>query len=300
MMRWARESILAVLAIGLLVLAPPTAAKDVPAPKADAWDSTEGPPAWIDAAAPSAAVVRGVVAAQSDGLALAMPPGGVSPQWLSRSISSSIAWRLRPVLGEGADALLDLVLPTPPATRRAYHLTPARREDHYPGAQTYTVWILWEIPATAIVERISADRRDEAVKALSTAEPKGTPAWEEVPTAPAWAAATPATANTWTVTVVESADRADVARAQSAALSEERVAWSMAEPLRALLGPEVSWDTGRRAATWRRLTSRASSTTGERPSAWARFEVPMARILAAVPEAHRDAARKILVPSPAK
>ena len=240
-------------------------------------------------------MVRGVVAAQSDQLALTMPPGGKDAQWLT-AITSSIAWRLRPALGESADGVFDLVLSTPPTTRRAYHLTPPRRGEMYPGAQTATNWTLWEIPIAGVLALLPPDRRDAARKALAVAEPDGMPAWASVRATPAWAAAVPATADLWTVTVEESADRADVARAQSVALSEERVAWSIVEPLRALLGGKDAWEVGHRAATWRRCTHRASSTTGDRPPAWARFEIPMARILAAVPAAQRDAARAILVP----
>jgi hypothetical protein len=287
------------LALWFLALAPLAVAGEGASPGDGAWESTKGPPAWVGSPAAAEDTVRGVFASQSNLLRLTAPPQGYDPAWLAQVVLRSIVWRLRPVLAEDADVLFDVVFETPVTTRRAYHLTPARAGDASPGAQTYTAWTLWEVPLAPVLEKIPEVRREAARKALRPAELDGSPAWSEIDRAPSWAAGAAATAETWTAAFDVSADRADVARAQADALSESRVAWSVAAALRKLLGPKASWDVGHRAGTWRRLTHRASSGGGDRPQAWMRFEIPMARLLAAVPEDRREEARKTLLEQPA-
>jgi hypothetical protein len=246
----------AVTAAGAFVLVSFSATCDKKtAARGGEWDSTDGPPAWIEAASGKGDVVRGVVAGQSNQLDLA---GGID-EWVTEEMLRSMAWRLRPLLGEDADAVLDLELATTPFLRRAYHFTPPRRsEESALGAQTYTVWTRWEIPFAEIEDAIPQGKRDAALAALSAAEPM--PPWSEVETKPEWAAFVPATSDTWTVTVAEAAERADVSRAQSEALSGVRVASSIAEALREFLGGELCWKAGNRAATWRKATHCAWGT----------------------------------------
>src|SRR5262245_1894698 len=181
------RAIRVVLAVFLLSTAARGAAgKDVGPASRGEWDSTAGPPAFVDAAIPSPDVVRGVVASQSNLLEIAK---GVDSAWLERSALSSVAWRLRGLLGAAADEILTLSLPSPPSRRSAYHLTPARKGESFPGASTYTVWTRWELPLAPILERVPAKQRDEARKALVSAEPAGTPAWIEVASRPEWATA---------------------------------------------------------------------------------------------------------------
>lgn len=270
------------------------AAKEVPA--GEGWDSTEGAPAWVEALPASADAIGVAIGAQSNLLDLA---DGFHAAYVKRQVGNAIAWRLRPVLGEGADAVLAGLPEKPALVRKAYHLTHARRGDTSPGAATYTVWALWEVPAAPVLERVPEAKRDEARSALARAEPVGLPAWEKVDAPPSWVAAPPATDGQLSVVLTFQPDRIDVARAEAAALGPTRIASDVMVRLRTLLGPEGAWKVGDAAATWRRCVSRAFATGGgERVQAWQHWTVPIDRVLAAVPEARREAARAILAPPP--
>ena len=95
------------------------------------------------------------------------------------------------------------------------------------------------------------------------------------------------------------ADRADVAKAQALTLAPGRLAWESMEPLRGLLDGPDAWRVGAVAASWRRCTARAVVTGPRETTAWVRFEVPVARIVAAAPEAKREAIRAAFAPKPA-
>ncbi|MCC7139825.1 MAG: hypothetical protein IT460_15485 [Planctomycetes bacterium] len=253
------------LATVLGATAGPAVAGDEGPPSSEAWVSKDGPPPWTDGAGDG--VVRGVVASQSNQLSLAVPH---SDEWVLTSVRGALAWRLRGVLGDGADVLLELPFAAAPTLRRAFHKTPPAVGDRSLGAQA----------------------------ALERAEPADAPAWTAMSEPPEWAERAGVARETWVFALEVSAEREDVAKAQATTLAAERVAWSIADPLRRTLGADVAWDVGRRAASWRRATARGTARSEGRPTTWTRFEVPVARILAAVPEEKRDAARDALSPKP--
>lgn len=281
------------LATVLGATAGPAVAGDEGPPSSEAWVSKDGPPPWTDGAGDG--VVRGVVASQSNQLSLAVPH---SDAWVLTSIRGALAWRLRGVLGDGADVLLELPFAAAPTLRRAFHKTPPAVGDRSLGAQVCTVWTLWEVPLAAVLERVPEAKRADAQAALERAEPADAPAWTATSEPPEWAERAGVARETWVFALEVSAEREDVAKAQATTLAAERVAWSIAEPLRRTLGADVAWEVGRRAASWRRAIARGTARSEGRPTTWTRFEVPVARILAAVPEEKRDAARDALSPKP--
>ena len=289
----ARRHLVVVLVLALAT-ARTGAGKETPA--ADGWDSTEGAPAWVETLPASPDAIRVVGGAQSNLLDLA---DGFHAGYVKRQVGNAILWRLRPVLGEGADAVLGALPEQPTLVRKAYHLTSARRGDNFPGAACYTVWALWEVPAAPVLDRVPEGKRDEARRALASAEPAGTPAWAKADAPPSWVAKPPPTDGHLSVVLAFQPDRVDVARAEAAALGPSRVASDVMVRLRTLLGPEEAWRVGDAAATWRRCVARAFATgDDERVRAWEHWVVPLDRILAAVPEARRKAARGILAPPP--
>ena len=261
----------------------------------DGWDSTEGVPEWVAAPPQVPSAFRFVEASQSDGLALA---SGFSAEYAQRQMAREIVRRLRPLLAEDADSILGAVPARPTRLRKAYHLTPPASGDMSPGAQTYTVWAMWEVPSTAILERVPADERQAARDALALAEPADLPAWAKVKSPPAWTSKPPSTDEQISVALHFPADREDVARAQAITLGPERVASAITDRFRDLLGPEAAWEVGWMSATWRRCEARAYATGWSRATAWELWKVPVARILAAVPEARRAAAKVLLTPPP--
>lgn len=269
------------------------AAKEVGAP--DPWASKEGAPAWVTAPPAKPDAIRVVIAAQSNGLELA---DHLAPAYVKQQTQAEIAWRLRGLLGEAADALRTLPIAQPTFVQRAYHLDPPPRGATYPGAATYTVWTLFEVPAAPVLESLPAEKREEARAALALAEPSDTPAWTEMTTPPAWNAQAPVGADVIPVVISFSAKRADVAKAQLTALGSSHVFGKLVESLRGPLGLDDAWSIGTVAATWRRCTARAVVTGRGESTAWARFEVPLARIVAAAPEAKREAVRAAFAPKP--
>lgn len=262
---------------------------------AEAWASKEGAPSWVTVPPLKADAVRVVIAGQSDGLALA---DHLDPGYVKRQVQAEIAWRLRGLLAEGADAWLTLPMAQPTFVQKAYHLDPAPRGATYPGAATYTVWTLFEVPATPVLESIPAAKREEARAALALAEPSDTPAWTGLTTPPAWNSQAVEGTDVIPVVLWFASNRAEVAKAQLTTLAAGHLAGKIVEPLRELLGGQGAWNVGTAAATWRRCTARALVTTRGETTAWARFEVPLARILAAAPEAKREAVRAIFTPKP--
>lgn len=269
------------------------AAKEVGAP--DPWASKEGAPEWVTAPPAKADAIRVVIAAQSNGLELA---DHLAPAYVKQQTQAEIAWRLRGLLGEAADALLTLPIAQPTFVRKAYHLDPPPRGATFPGAATYTAWTLFEVPATPILESLPAEKREEARAALALAEPSDTPAWTEMTTPPAWSSQAVEGTDAIPVVLRFSANRADVAKAQLIVLASAHVFGKIVEPLRAPLGLDDAWSVGSAATTWRRCTARAVVTGRGETTAWARFEVPLSRIVAAAPEAKREAVRAAFAPKP--
>ncbi len=281
--------------IGLVFLAALAVASGKEVGPAEAWASKEGAPSWVTAPPLKADAVRVVIAAQSNGLELADHP---DPGYVKRQAQAEIAWRLRGLLGEGADALLTQPIAQPTFVQKAYHLDPPPRGATYPGAATYTVWTLFEVPAAPVLESLPAAKRESASAALALAEPSDTPAWTEMATPPAWNSQAAEGTDVIPVVLWFSANRPDVAKAQLITLASGHLAGKIVEPLRDLLGGEGAWKVGNAGASWRRCTARALVTGRGETTAWARFEVPVARILAAAPEAKREAVRAIFAPKP--
>jgi|GEM_PF-6355170 len=262
----------------------------------EVWVSKEGAPAWVTAPPAKADAIRVVIASQSNLLELA---DHADAGYVKRQVAAEIAWRLRGALAEEADAILALHWPPATLVQKGYHLTPPARGETYPGAQTYTVWTLFEVPSAPVLESIPVPKREAARAVLALAEPIDAPAWEGLKTPPAWNSQDIEGTDRIPVVLWFSANREDVAKAELITLAAVHLAGKIVKPLRDLLGGPSAWDVGTAAATWRRCTARAVVTGRGETTAWARYEVPLARIVAAAPEAKRDAVRAIFGPKPA-
>ncbi len=282
------------IGLGVFGAIGPAMAKE--AGPAGEWASKDGAPAWVTAPPARADAIRVVIGSQSNLLELA---DHADAGYVKRQVAGEAAWRLRGLLAEEADAILALPWPQPTLVQKGYHLTPAGPGETFPGAATYTVWTLFEVPAAVVLESLPAAKRESARAALALVEPSDTPAWEELKAAPPWSAKPVVAADAHPVVLRFSANRADVAKAQLSTLAALHVASKIVAPLRAPLGGTEAWNVGSVAATWRRCTARAVVTTRGETTAWALFEVPVARIVAAAPEAKRDAVRAIFGPKPA-
>lgn len=288
-------SLRSVVAIGVVFLAVAAVASAKEVGPAGEWASKEGAPAWVTVPPAKADAIRVVIASQSNGLELA---DHADAGYVKRQVAAEVAWRLRGLLAEDADAVRALPWPQPTPVQKAYHLTPPARGETFPGAQTYTVWTLFEVPSALGLDAIPAAKREAARAALALAEPADTPAWEEMKAPPAWSSDAVVGVDTIPVVLQFSANRADVAKAELITLAAGRVAWKIVEPLRDVLGSEAAAHVGSVAATWRTCKARAVVANRGETTAWALFEVPLARIVAAAPEAKRDAVRAIFAPKP--
>jgi len=287
-------SLLAVsVGLGAFGAVGPATAKEVG--PAGEWASKEGAPAWVTAPPAKADAIRVVIANQSNGLELA---DHADAGYVKRQVAAEVAWKLRGLLAEDADAVRALPWPQPTPVQKAYHLTPPARGETFPGAQTYTVWTLFEVPSALGLDAIPAAKREAARAALALAEPADTPAWEEMKAPPAWSSDAVVGTDRIPVVLRFSANRADVAKAELITLASVHVASKIVDPLRPLIGATEAWNVGTVAATWRRCTARALVASRGETTAWARFEVPLARIVATAPEAKRDAVRAIFAPKP--
>ena len=148
------------------------------------WTSKEGAPAWVTAPPAKADAIRVVVAAQSNVLELA---DHLDPGYVRRQVQAEIAWRLRALLSADADLVLSVPL-QPTFVQKAYHLDPPPRGATFPGAQTYTVWTLFEVPLEPAVQWLPAERRAAARAWLVPGTPGDAPPWEESKAAPLWSA----------------------------------------------------------------------------------------------------------------
>jgi hypothetical protein len=256
----------------------------------DGWEEWTGAPAWAVAPPARQGFASFVVAAQSNLLPLAAPrnPADDAPAVLRLA-----ARRLRPVLGADAEEATWSAA-APVLARKGLYLELPRRGEHRPGGQTYTAYRLWDLPLDALLKSLPEGKREAAARALAAFEPEDAPAWETAKAAPSWAGAPPARAGFATVVVRETSDRADVARVNAVAIGPGRMGGRLAAAITLLVDRLTISDVAAVAHGWATLRARAVDTGGADPVAWTLWDVPLERVLLAVPEAQRPAVAKAL------
>jgi hypothetical protein len=273
-------------------------AKD-PAPKND-WDSTYGGPAWVETPPAAAGMIRVVDTTHVDALSNAAQ---VDPAHVLDRVRDTIVWRLRPLLADEADTLFDVALPAPTLVKKAYDELPDYGGPPLdnPGPTSFLVWMLWEVPAAPVLEKVPAAKRAEAERLLASAEPADTPAWMTLAQSQVWSPAHPVGPGAFPAAFSFSASMEATARAMAIGLARAQIVTQIVERLRGVLEPSDVARVAERAATWARCTARSaySGVHSSYASVW--WDVPIERIVAFVPEAKREAARAALLkPKPAK
>ena len=293
-----------VIRVALLALAlgtSPALAKDV-CPEHEGWEEGQSPPSWVVSPPSKEGVVRVVDAGQSNLLPLAYPfHVEESRDRAARSaIRVEVARRLRSFLGKDADRVADAVPEKPTLVRKGFHLAPSEKgQENVPGSQTYTAWVLWEVPMAPLLEAVPEEKRAAARLALDMGDVPEEPAWEPVTARPAWVEAPPSTDGRMTLATVMTSDRSDVAKVDAWVVTGH-LGWSVASKVRSLLGSEGAERVANAAESWRTPVRRALLEPKDRDcTAWTLWEVPLEALLDVVPPEKREAARALLA-APAK
>jgi hypothetical protein len=283
-------------ALPLLLAATATATSAGEADR-DGWEESSEVPAWALSPPAREGHVRVVDAGRSNLLHLAYPfHHGPTLETVSRrAVQAEVARRLRGPLGREADRVAEAVPERATMVRKGFHLAPPEPgQEKAVGGQTYTAYVLWEVPSAPLLATVPEARRADARQALARGEPPAEPAWEAVESRPTWVDAPPRADGNVVLVGGATSDVPAAAKADAWLLPH------MDAPGLRRLYELAGEDAARRIAyvleSWRSPRARALLLRPERrrSEAWTLWHVPTDAVLAEVPEARRDAARALL------
>lgn len=168
-----------------------------------------------------------------------------------------------------------------------------------PGNTLATAWLLWEIPVRATVDGLDPALRGRAERALL----RPPLPWHEVREAPEWVGKPPRREGRFACVLQHEAEWQDATRELATAKARDEVGAAIVQRLSTLLGDEVARkaaDSGledlqpiARALWFRRLEPPVGKQRYA-TTAWVHWEVPVARIVEAVPQGHRAEVARLL------
>ena len=168
-----------------------------------------------------------------------------------------------------------------------------------PGNTLATAWLLWEIPVRATVDGLGPELRGRAERALL----RPPLPWNEVREAPEWAGKPPRREGRFACVLQHDAEWQDAARELATAKARDEVGAAIVQRLTPLLGDEVARkaaDSGLEdlqpiaRALWFRKLEAPVGKQRYATTAWVHWEVPVARMVEAVPQEHRAEVARLL------
>lgn len=168
-----------------------------------------------------------------------------------------------------------------------------------PGNSLATAWLHWEIPVRATVDTIAPELRGRAERALL----RPPLPWQAVTAAPGWAVTPPVRDGWFRVVVVREGEWGDAVRTALVGAARDEVQAALVERTRAVLGEELARTAAAAAvedlqpvhkASWFRKLEPPVGKQRRIATAWALWEVPVARLLEHVPAERHAAVRAAL------
>ncbi len=260
----------------------------------DEWPQVTEVPSWVLAVPAREGWVRIAQTGRSNLRELIF-----APQGHERLARQTLATRLRPVLGAGAEAVAEKV-PVAPMVETASWFSPAPPgKERTVGGSYWVKFALFEYPLAAILDATPEGER-EAVRA-TLAESPHTPTdvlpWKAVEEPPAWADQVTIEGDVLRVASREKSSQRDVAEAFS--LVSPLAYYPIQKRLKAVFESNPAYQAAVGGAAKARLVARAVHTQTTKRllrraihefTLWQLWEIPLSAILEGIPaEKHAEA-----------
>ncbi|MBK8097193.1 MAG: hypothetical protein IPK26_08800 [Planctomycetes bacterium] len=264
-------------------------------PDGVAWQSVEDVPAWVEAPAAGEDRFRFTTVSQSN---LPEIAASNAPAIAERSGKQLLFDQFAPVLpADVATVLADA------AWQRRKLVAAAQRFQvgvgRGPGNSIATAWLHWEVPVRATIDTIAPELRGRAERALL----RPPLAWQQVTAAPGWVEKPPLRDDWFRLVLVREAEWDTEARAALVGAARDEVQATLIARTREVLGDEIARAAAAAAiddlqpvhkASWFRRLEPPVGKQRRIATAWALWEVPVARLLEHVPAERHAAVRAAL------
>lgn len=259
------------------------------------WEQVDAPPPWVAEPPTAMARFRFVTAQQSNLQPIATDNALACGE---RDCTQILVEQFAPAVGiEAARQLAATAWQEQKICRAAVCFQ--GNVGRGPGNSLATAWLLWEIPVRATVDVLDPALRGRAERTLL----RPPLPWNKVPEAPDWVAKPPRRDGWFAWVLHHDAEWPDAARELATAKARDEVGTAIVQRLSSLLGDEVARraaDSGLEdlqpvaRALWFRKLEPPVGKQRYATTAWVHWEVPVARIVEAVPQDHRAGVARLL------